>query len=71
MVFSQNSHGKLTGIYFNLLYVGDNFGGLPLTVFTFYIVLQKQVEMSKFTVDIRVSLSTLFDQRAIIMSYTL
>ena len=40
-------------------------------VSTFYIVLQKQVEMSKFAVDVRVSLSTLFDQRAIIMSYTL
>lgn len=40
-------------------------------VFTFYIVLKKQVEMSKFTVDIWVSLSALFDQCAIIVSYAL
>jgi hypothetical protein len=38
---------------------------------TFYIVLKKQVEMAKFTVDIWVSLSALFDQRTVIVSYTL
>ena len=40
-------------------------------VFTFYVVLKKQVEMSKFTVDIWVGLSALFDQCAIIVSNAL
>lgn len=42
-----------------------------LSVFTFYIVLKEQVEVTKFTVDIWVGLSTLFDQRAIVVSYSL